>query len=42
MADQLGRFGMAIALIGLIAAGLYQFSGRVYVAGPVYVAHSTK
>ena len=29
MADQLGRFGMAIAVIALIATGLYQFSGHV-------------
>lgn len=42
MADQLGRFGMALALIGLIATGLYQFSGRIDFAGPVYIAHSTK
>jgi hypothetical protein len=32
MADQLGRFGMAIAVIALIASGLYQFSGSVSVA----------
>ncbi len=31
MADQLGRFGMAIAVIALIASGLYQFSGSVSV-----------
>ncbi len=31
MADQLGRFGMAIAVIVLIASGLYQFSGSVSV-----------
>jgi hypothetical protein len=27
MADQLGRFGIAIAVVTLIATGLYQFSG---------------
>ncbi|HZL62853.1 MAG TPA: hypothetical protein VFC32_11205 [Pseudolabrys sp.] len=31
MTDQLGRFGMAIAVIALIATGLYQFSGSVSV-----------
>ena len=31
MADQLGRFGMAIAVIARVATGLYQFSGRVSV-----------
>ena len=31
MADQLGRFGMAIAVIALIETGLYQFSGSISV-----------
>ena len=31
IADQLGRFGMAIAVIALIATGLYQFSGSISV-----------
>ena len=31
MADQLGRIGMAVTLIALIATGLYQFSGSVSV-----------
>jgi hypothetical protein len=34
MADQLGRFGMAVTLIALIATGLYQFSGSVSLVGP--------
>ena len=29
MVDQLGRIGMAVTLIALIATGLYQFSGSV-------------
>ena len=28
MADQLARFGMAIAVVTLIVSGLYQFTGR--------------
>ncbi len=31
MAHQLGRFSMAIAVIALVATGLYQFSGAVSV-----------
>ena len=27
MADQLGRFSVAVAVIALFATGLYQFSG---------------
>jgi hypothetical protein len=34
MADQLGRFGMAIAVIALIASGLYQFGGYASVEQP--------
>ena len=43
MADQLGRFGIAIAVIALIATGLYQFSGSVSVvetSNRVIVFHS--
>jgi type IV secretory pathway VirB2 component (pilin) len=43
MTDQLGRFGMAIAVISLIATGLYQFSGSVSVVETgtrVVVIHS--
>ncbi len=32
MTDQLGRFGMAIAVIALIASGLYQLGGSVSIA----------
>jgi len=31
MVHQLGRFGMAVAVIALIASGLYQFGGSVSV-----------
>ena len=34
MADQLGRIGMAVTLIALIATGLYQFSGSVSFVEP--------
>jgi hypothetical protein len=34
MADQLGRIGMAVTLITLIATGLYQFSGSVSFVEP--------
>jgi hypothetical protein len=34
MADQLGRFGMAVTLIALIATCLYQFSGSVSLVEP--------
>jgi type IV secretory pathway VirB2 component (pilin) len=43
MTDQLGRFGMAIAVIALIATGLYQFSGSISVVETgtrVVVIHS--
>ena len=36
MADQLGRIGMAVTLIALIATGLYQFSGSVVEPGSVH------
>ena len=40
MVDQVGRFAMTIAVIALIASGLYQFGGSVSVvtgAQGVYV-----
>jgi hypothetical protein len=40
MADRLGRFGMAVTVIALIATGLYQFSGRVSIVEPGAFASS--
>jgi hypothetical protein len=34
LADQLGRFGMALVVIALCAGCLYQFSGFASYAGP--------
>ena len=34
LAHQVGRFGLAISVIALIATGLFQFSGRSSVMEP--------